>query len=118
MVQEVTVEGGVVGDELGVAQKVQQGQGNLGVGEHRLVGEKGAREAMHPLGVRVDVAFRIDVAVEVAAGRQVVAQLHTGDLDDPVASLRLEAGGLGVEDDFARHLDVTSPASRAHARHP
>ena len=44
--------------------------------------------------------------MEVVAGRQVVEKLHRADLDDAVALGRVEAGGLGVEDDLAGHARV------------
>jgi hypothetical protein len=46
--------------------------------------------------------LRLDVAVEGLAGLDVVNQLDAAHLDDAV-DLGVGAGGLGVEDDFARH---------------
>ena len=48
-----------------------------------------------------DAALGIDVAVEHTAGRHVVHQLDAGDLDDAMAVVGIEAGGLGVEHDLA-----------------
>jgi hypothetical protein len=49
------------------------------------------------------VAFWIDVAVKIAAGRDVVNEFDTGKLDDTVAFGRVEAGSFSVQNDFAYH---------------
>ena len=41
--------------------------------------------------------------VERPPGRQQVVDLDAADLNQPVAGLGVEAGGFGVEDDFASH---------------
>src|SRR5262249_46315366 len=50
-----------------------------------------------------DRALGIAEQVERAAGGQQVLDLHAADFDQPVALPRVEAGGLGVEDDLAGH---------------
>ena len=56
---------------------------------------------MHFGRAGVDLAFRIDPEVDRAARRTAVDELDGGELDDPVALPRIEAGGFGVEDDLA-----------------
>ena len=68
--------------------------------EDRLVGEEGGGQAVDLDGLGRHVALRVDVAVEAAPGRHVVDELDRPDLDDAVAGVRVEAGGLGVEDDL------------------
>jgi hypothetical protein len=41
--------------------------------------------------------------VKVAAGGNEVVNFDAGDLDDPVSVARTEAGGFGVENNFAGH---------------
>ena len=69
-------------------------------GEDRLVGEEGGAQAVHVDGVLRHVALGIDVGVEGAPRRHVVDELDRADLDDPVAGVRIETGGFGVEDDL------------------
>ena len=59
------------------------------------------RHAVHFGRAEVDLALGVEVAVHVAAGRPPVDELERRELDDAVALLRVEAGGLGVEDDLA-----------------
>ncbi|MCY1559850.1 hypothetical protein D9M68_969260 [compost metagenome] len=60
-------------------------------------------DAVHLDGVRGDQPLGVDEAVEGAPGRQQVLDLDAAHLDQPVAGLGIEAGGFGVEDDFAGH---------------
>src|SRR4029077_8613824 len=53
---------------------------------------------------RRDIALRVDIAVQPAAGRHVVDQLKRGDLDDPMSVLRVEPGGFGVDHTLAHDL--------------
>ena len=48
---------------------------------------------------RVDLALGIEIEVQMAAGRPAVGELNRGDLDDPMALLRVKPGGFGVEDE-------------------
>jgi len=83
---------------IGALDELQELAGH--VFEQRLVGQPLACEAMHGLRALVDVALRIQVAVEHAAGQPAVEQLHAADLDDAVIMLDFEAGGFRVEDDL------------------
>ncbi len=73
-------------------------------------------KAMHRERVRRHVALGIDVAVKFPPGRDVMQQLDAGDLDDPVPVVRIEAGRLGVDHDFAHRLPLAD--SRAVGRPP
>ena len=98
-IEEAHVEGGVVGDQLGAGEELQELVRDLG--EQRLVGQEIVGNAVHVEGGRVDLAAgRTDEGVIVLAGRNVVPQFHPADLDDPL-DIRIEAGGFGIEDDFA-----------------
>ena len=105
-VQERDVEGRVVDHQLGrrraVPALVQEREKILDhLGEPRLLAEEGSGQAVHQLRIGRHVALGVEVAVEEAAGRQVVDQLDRADLDQPVAVARLEPGGLGVDHDLA-----------------
>src|SRR5690606_20650092 len=105
VIDERDVEGRVVDDELGAAQVVEQ----LGrdVPEARLVGEKLGRDPVHLQRADVDVALGVQVPVEIVARELAVDQLHPGYFDDAVPQLRLEAGGLGVEDDLSHSYSLS-----------
>ena len=97
-VQELHVEGGIVDDEAGVAEEGDELRGHRAEG--RLVGEEGGGEAVDLHGLGRHLALGVDVAVEDPAGGHVVEELHRPELDDAVAAVRVEAGGLGVEHDL------------------
>ena len=69
--------------------------------KQRLAGEELGRQAMHVKGLRRHVALGIDVAVKGLPGRHAVEDLDAADLDQPVAAQGIEAGGFGIENDFA-----------------
>ena len=101
VIDERPVEGGVVGDHRRIADEAHQlvhhlvefrGSANLLVGD-----------AVHPDGVRRDQPFGMHQGVKGPPGRQQILDLDAADLDQPIAGLRIEAGGFGVEDDFAGH---------------
>ena len=69
--------------------------------EQRLVGEELAGKAVHRERFGRHVALWIEVAVKGLAGRHAVENLDAADLDQPVAPQRVEAGGFGIENDFA-----------------
>jgi hypothetical protein len=50
---------------------------------------------------RIDLAIRLQIAVEVVSGQAAIDELDTADLDDPMAILRIETRGLGVEHDLS-----------------
>src|SRR5262249_6863978 len=65
-------------------------------------------KAMHPFGLDRHIARRVDVGMEAASGRDEVVDLEAGQFHHAVAHGGLEAGGLGVEDDLARHCLLLS----------
>ena len=75
--------------------------------ERRLVAQEGVIEAMHAGGIDGHRPAGIDVAVELAAGRDMIEELDAADFDHTVAAARIEAGGFGIEDDFP-HVDRPS----------
>ena len=71
------------------------------VGEARLVLEELGRQPVNGEGLGRHLALRVEIAVEGRAGRNPVEQLDAADLDQAVTLDGIEAGGFGVEDDFA-----------------
>ena len=85
------------------------------LGEQRLVGQELVAEAVHVLRARRHDHFGIEVGVEGPAGGHRVDQLDAAHFDDAMAGQRIEAGGFGVEDDFA-HEALVAYLRRACAR--
>jgi hypothetical protein len=56
---------------------------------------------MHREGLGRHIAFRIKVPVKGLPGRHAIENLDTADFNQPVAAQRVEAGGFGIENDFA-----------------
>ena len=55
---------------------------------------------MHAEGVGRHAALGVEIALEGAAGRQVVEQFDATDLDNPVAGGRIETRRLGIDNDL------------------
>src|SRR5690606_4992722 len=110
VVEEAKVELGVVRNERRVLEKVDQLECMLV--ETLLVGEKHVRQAVDLLGRERHRALGIEIGMKGAAGGHPVDQLDAADLDHPVAALRVEPGGLGVEHDFA-HGGTIQPSGAA-----
>jgi len=70
-------------------------------------------ETMHVHRVTVDVALRVDVAVELAAGGDAIDDLDAAKLDQAVAVVGIEPRRLGIHDDLAQHFASLS-AVREH----
>ena len=85
-------------DQLGLRDELAQLAHD--VREPRLVAEELVGEPVHLQRSGVDLAIGAQVAVELAAGTAPVDDLDGPDLDDAVALLGFETGGLGVEDDL------------------
>src|SRR5881227_3708166 len=98
-IEEGQVECGVVNDQRRIAEELDELLDDLR--EARLLLEKLGRQAVHRKGLGRHVALGIDVTVEGRAGGNAVEQLDAADLDQPMTLVRIEAGGLGVEHDFA-----------------
>jgi hypothetical protein len=116
-VEEADVEGGVVDHQPGAIDELNEILRNGG--KDRLVGEEGVGEAMDLEGALGHRPLGVDVLMEGAAGRAIVDQLDAADLDDAVAAIGFDAGGLGIEDDLTHgwrpHRSV---AGRAGLRAP
>ena len=79
------------------------------IGEPRLVLEEVGRQPVDGEGLGRHLALRVEIAVEGRAGRNPVEQLDAADLDQAMTLARVEAGGFGVEDDFAHFLSAQAP---------
>ena len=58
-------------------------------------------------GLRRHVPFGIEIAVKGLPGRHAVENLDAADFDQPVPAQRIEAGGFGIENDFAHKKSTT-----------
>src|SRR5437879_12162498 len=87
-VEELDVEVGVVDDQLGALNEVQEGAGD--VGKARLVGEKLGRQPVHLERALLDLALRVQVHVEMPRADAAAEDLHAAELDHPVAEPRSE----------------------------
>src|SRR5262249_50003983 len=98
-INEGDVERGVVDDQLGVADVLEQVVGDLR--EQRLVAQEFVADAGDRARAFVDRALRVQETVKrrpLRAPR--FEQLDATDLDDLVALADLQAGGFGVENDL------------------
>src|SRR5690606_5428442 len=98
-IEELDVEAGVVGDELGAADELEELRGD--VGEARLVGQELGGQPVHRQRFGIAVAVGIQVNVQVVAGDGAVDDLDAADFDDAVALRGVQSGGFGIEDDLA-----------------
>ena len=107
-IEKLQVELGVVDDQPRVGEELQQLGHDLG--KDRLVGEESRGEAVDSLRLGRHLAIRLQIALELAARRQMVDQLDGRDLDQPVTGIGIEAGGFSIENDLA-HGESLCPAS-------
>src|SRR6266446_10784697 len=116
-VQELDVEVGVVDDQLGAVNEVQESAGD--VGKARLVGEELARQPVHLERALLDLALRVQVDMEMPLADAAAQDLHAAELDDPVAELGVQPGGFRVQHDLpsAHRVCPCSPAG-PRARSP
>ena len=89
LVEEADVEAGVVDDDLGAAEVLEQFVGDRR--EQRLVGEELVGDAVDLERILVVAPLGVDVEMQVAAGEASVDHLDAADLDDAVAGFRTEA---------------------------
>src|SRR5204862_3449848 len=106
-IEELEVELGVMDQDLGAGNEIEQLPGDLG--EPRLLPQVLQRHAVHAGRAQVDVAFRIQIDVEMALRDLPRKDLHTADFDDAVAELGIEPGGFSVQHYLARHCSLESP---------
>src|SRR3954465_4384281 len=112
-VDEADVERRIVNYQRRVGDEFQELVDYLS--EQRLAGEKLGGQAMHGKRFGRHVALGIDVAVKSLAGRHPVVDLDAADLDQAVAAQGIEAGGFGIENDFA-HESLESRFSEPQSR--
>ncbi len=96
-IDEGKIELGVVGD-----QRIITDEGKEVVdcrGEDRFFGEEGFRQPMDAIGFRRDRSLGVDVGLIGIAARDMIDELDRTDLDDAVGG-RIQAGGLGIENDL------------------
>lgn len=101
-VEKPEIEPGVVRDERSIPDKFEELMED--VPEQRLVCKKCARKAMHSLCACGHIPFRIVIGVIGFSGGDEIEQLHAADFHHPIARLRVESGGFGVENDFTHRL--------------
>ena len=63
---------------------------------------------MNREGLTWHVAFRINIPVKFATGRDVADKLDAGNLDDAVTFVGVQTCSFGVEDDFAHFVFLPS----------
>ena len=98
-VDEGDVEGGVVNHQRRVADEFEKLFHHMG--EQRLAGKELGGQAVHGESLGRHFALRIEMTVKRLSGRHAIEDFHATDLDQPVAPQRVEAGGFGIENDFA-----------------
>src|SRR6185312_8194409 len=103
--QKAVVESSIVDHQRRIADESEEFVRDLH--EAWLVTQEFDRQPVDGEGFPRHVALRVDVIVERRAGRNPIEQLDTADLDQAMALRRIEAGGFGVENDFA-HLISSS----------
>ena len=82
----------------------------------RKVGLSARKAVVRPCtcdGVGRNLALGVDVAVEDPAGGHVVEELDRAELDDAVAGVGVEAGGLGVEHDLTHRPALPLSVARS-----
>ena len=92
-------------DFIGPLYECQELPGNFS--KYRLVNQKFGRDAVHLLSTGVNGALRVDVQVQVPAGRLTIDKFHTANFNDAMPLGDFQSGGFGVENDLA-HIRVFS----------
>jgi hypothetical protein len=72
--------------------------------EQRFVGEELAGKTVHGIGFSRHFALGIEMPMKGLAGRHAIENLDTTNLNQSIAAQRVEAGGFGIENDFAHQL--------------
>src|SRR5260221_6898344 len=116
-IQELDVELGVMDDQLGAGDEIQELLRHLG--EFRLGAQVFERHAVYPGRAQVDVALGVEVSVELPLADVAREDLYTADFDDAVAKLGAESCGFGIKDYLARHsLESLYSPERLRAHFP
>ena len=114
-VDEADIERRVVNHQRRIADELQKLIDNAS--EQRLVGQEFAGQAVHGECFRRHVAFGIDVTMKCLSGRHAVEDFDATDFDQPIAAQRVEAGGFGIENDFAHDCYPAAGESGPPPRH-
>ena len=100
-IQKAHVERRVVNDQLSATDVLQEIVGDFG--KLGFVFKVLEADAMHLGGALIDFALGMNAFVESIARDPTADHFHAGDLDDAMPLSRIEAGGLGIENDQAAH---------------
>ena len=101
-VQELEIELRVMDNQRRGADEFEKFLDDLR--EFGLSGQELRRQSVDRLCLRRHVALGVEVFLELPPARQAMQQLHAPDFDDPVTGVRVEAGGLGIEDDLTHGI--------------
>ena len=101
MVDERRIEGRVVNHDLSALNKVEKRGRDLG--KARFVGKELPRQTVHLNRAVINIAFRVDVLMEVSSRQPATNDFDRADLDDSMSELRLQARGFGVEHHLTHH---------------
>lgn len=116
-VEELHVERGVVRDQLGALDELDELVGD--VAEARLVGQEFGGQAVDRQRLGVAVAVRVQVDVQVVAGGHPVDQFDAADFDDAVSLGGIQPGGFSVKDDLAhKAIPTLGPQAPTAPGHP
>src|SRR3954471_13033398 len=113
-VQEAEVEAGIVRSKRGILDEVEELLDFFR--KARLVRQEDGRKAVHHLGLERHVAIGIEIGVKMAPRLDAGINLDTADLAHAIAPARIQAGGLGVENDLAHGWIYRLPAIPRQAR--
>ena len=114
VVEEGDVEGRVVDHELGAGDEGEELVRHLG--ETRMLAQELEAEPVHLERTLVDLALRIEIALEAAPGAAALAQFDAADFHQPVPAAGFESGGFGIEHDLAHASAPLAPAPGMAAR--
>ena len=111
-IQETDVERRVVDDEFGAAYEIEEF--SCDVGKSRLVLQELKADSVNRQRAGVDVAFRVDVAMEMPVGQTSVAHFDATDFDNAMAELVLEACRFSVEEYLAHDVSQLACSKRMY----
>ena len=114
VIQKRQVEGSVMNHQFGTVDEIQQLGGNFA--EFRFIAEKILGQTMDLQSAIVARAPRVDITVQMIAGKAPVVQLNRRHLEDAVPKRCVEAGCFRVEDDLpGAHVRTDSTPRLAKA---
>lgn len=102
-VEELEVKAGVMNHQPSRADKGNKIR-RL-VGEQGLVVQESVAQPVDAGGLFGHVAFGVEVAVKLPPRGEMVDKLNTAHLHHAVPGGGVKAGGFGIEDDFAEHVE-------------